>query len=280
MTNYRIIKILSIGALIPLFSAFIFPFIMHESETSTVMFFWIWGLPFYSSFRLIMLMFPFMLLSIGIAVEMIFLLKSFFILRKDNIKIAVISRDWIKRGRYIIHLELLWILWLLVPIYYFGLSGMGYIEVSIFLPLIGGTMLIIAGNLSRRLEIDKESVLNKGSNLKSIYRLYIFVFILYSIFFLIFFTFFIFPSNYIEYVRFNFVLYSLYYIYPMMLILLIIKFDNTLDNTIINNPHEHKQLNKLYIMTFVIIGVLILIYFLLNWIRPMFMVIFNGNGYD
>jgi hypothetical protein len=225
-------------------------------------------------------MFPFMLFSIGIAVEMIFLLKSFFILRKDNTKITVVSRIWIKRGRAIIHLELLWILWLLVPIYYFALFGMSYIEVSIFFPLIGGTMLIIAGNLSRRLDVDKESVLNKGSNLKSIYRLYIFVFILYSIFFLIIFASFIFPTNYIEYFRFYIVLYGLYYIYPMLLILLIIKFDNTLDNTIINNPHEHKQLNKLYIMTFVIIGVLILIYFLLNWMQPMFMVIFNGNGYD
>jgi len=277
MTKFRIINILSISALIPLFSTFIFPFIMHQNENYVVTLFWIWGLPFYSDFRIFIIMFPFMLFSIGIVVEIIFLLKSYFILRKDNTKIEVVSRDWIKRGRYIVHLELLWILCFLFLIYLYYPHGLYYIEVSIFLPLIGGTMLIIAGNLSGRFDIDKESVLNRGSNLKLIYRLYIFVFILYSIFFLIFFAFFIFPpSNYLESVQFHFLLYGLYYFSPMLLILLIIKFDRFLDNMKINNPHEHKQLNKLYIVTLVIVGILVFIHFLLNWMRPMFVIIFGG----
>lgn len=278
MTKFRIINILSISALIPLFSAFIFPFTTYQSEYYVVTLFWIWGLPFYSDFRIFIFMFPYILFSIGIVVEIIFLLKSYFILRKDITKIEVVSRDWIKRGRYIIHLELFWILWLLFLVYFRTPDGFYLIESPMFLPLLGGIMLIIAGNLSGRFNIDKESVLNRGSNLKLIYRLYIFVFILYSIFFLIFFAFFIFPpGNFLEYLQFDFLLYGLYYLSPLLLTLLIMKFDTFLGNIKVNNPHEHKQLNKLYIMTLVIFGILVLIYFLLNWIRPMFEMFFSES---
>ena len=281
MTKFRIINILSISALIPLISAFIFPVIMYQSEYYVVTLFWIWGLPFYSDFRIFIILFPFMLFSIGIIVEIALLLKSFVFLKKENTQIDVVSRDWIKRGRYIIHLELFWILWLLFLVYFRTPDGFYLIESPMFLPLLGGIMLIIAGNLYGRFDIDKESVLNRGSNLKLIYRLYFFVFILYSIFFLIFFAFLIFPpDNFLEYIQFDFLLYGLYYLSPLLLTLLIMKFDTFLGNIKVNNPHEHKQLNKLYIMTLVIFGILVLIYFLLNWIRPMFEMFFNGNGVD
>ena len=275
MTKFRIINILSISALIPLFSAFLFPFMKHETESYIVTLYWIWGLPYYSSFRAIITI-PFLLFSIGILVEIIFLLTSFFILRINNTKIEVVSRGWIKIGRYIIRFEFLWILCLLFLIYMYYPFGIYFIEVPIFLPMIGGTMLIIAGNLSKRLEIDNDRILHKESKFKTIHRLYIFVFILYSIFFLIFFVILIFPELYFNNLLFYYVLYGLYYIYPMLLTLLIMKFDRFLDNIKINNPHEHKQLNKLYIMTLVIIGILVLIYFLLNWIRPTIRILFSS----
>ena len=277
MTKFRIIKILSISALIPLFSAFILPFIKHETESYIVSLFWIWGIPFYSPWvEIFFFFFPFILLSLGMIVEIVYLLKSYFILRKDDTKIEVVSRDWIKIGRYIIRLEFLWILCLLFLIYMYYPFGIYYIEVPIFLPMIGGTMLIIAGNLSKRLDIDNDHILHKESKFKTIHRLYIFVFILYSIFFLIFFVILIFPELYFSNLLFYYVLYGLYYIYPMLLTLLIMKFDRFLDNIKINNPHEHKQLNKLYIMTLVIIGILVLIYFLLNWIRPTIRILFSS----
>lgn len=281
MTKFRNINILSISALIPLICAFIFPFLTYQSEYYVETLFWIWGLPFYSSPNAIILMIPFMLLSIGILVVIILFLKSCFILLRDNTKIEVVSRDWIKIGRNIIRLEFLWIICLLFLVYFLTSDGRYFIELPFFLPLIGGTMLIIAGNLSRRLDIDNDRVLHKESKFKAIHRLYIFVFILYSIFFSIFFVFFIiFPSNFLEYVQFSFLLYGLYYIYPLLLTLLIMKFDTFLGNIKISDPHERKQLNKIYIMTLVIIGILILIYFLLRWIRPMFEMFFNGNGVD
>lgn len=279
MTKFRNINILTISALIPLFSAFIFPFMKHETESYIVTLFWIWGLPYYSSFRAIITI-PFMLFSIGILVEIIFLLKSYFILRKDNTKIEVVSRDWIKRGRYIIRLELLWILCLLFLIYFYYPFGIYYIEVPIFLPLIGGIMLIIAGNLSRRLDIDNDRVLHKESKFKTIHRLYFFVFILYSIFFLVFFVILIVPELYFNNLLFYYVLYGLYYFCPMLLTLLMMKFEKFLGNIKVNNPHEHKQLSKLYIMTLVIIGILILIYFLLNWMRPTIRILFGEGAFD
>ena len=266
MTKFRNINILSISALILLLSAFIFPVMKHEDREYTyrLMLFWIWGLPFYSSPKAIILMIPFMLLSIGILVEIVLFLKSYFIFLRDNTKINVVSRDWIIRGREIIYLVLLWNLWILA-IYFIWPFGIYYIEPPMFLPLVGGVLLIIAGNLNRRFDVDEEGVLNRGSNLKFMSGLYVFVFILYSIFFLIFFAFFIFPPfTHVEYVYYYRLLFGLYYYTPMLLILLIVKFIRFLDDVKINSPHEHKRVNKLYTTTLVIIGILMLIYFLLN----------------
>ena len=279
MTKFRNINILSISALIPLFSAFLFPFMKHETESYIVTFFWIWGLPYYSSFRALITI-TFTLLSIGIAVEIVLFLKSYIIFLRDNMKIDIVSKGWRLRGREIILLELLWILCLLFLIYFYYPFGIYYIEVPIFLPLIGGIMLIIDGNLSSRLEIDKDHVLYKESKFKTIHRLYIFVFILYSIFFSIFFTILIFPDLYFNYTIFYYVLYGSYYFGPLLLTLLIMKFDTFLGNIKVNNLHEHKQLNKLYVMTLVIIGILVLIYFLLNWMRPTIRILFGEGSFD
>ena len=266
MTKFRIINILSISALILLLSAFIFPVMKHEDREYTyrLMLFWIWGLPYYSSEMVVIFMIPFIFFSIGITVEIVLFLKSYFIFIRDNTKINVVSRDWIIRGREIIYLVLLWNLWILA-IYFFWPFGIYYIEPPMFLPLVGGVLLIIAGNLNRRFDVDGEGVLNRGSNLKFMSGLYVFVFILYYIFFLIFFAFFIFPPiTYLEYVYYYRLLFGLYYYTPMLLILLIVKFIRFLDDVKINSPHEHKRVNKLYTTTLVIIGILMLIYFLLN----------------
>ena len=277
MTKFRIIKILSISALIPLFSTFIFPVMKHEhreyfySETL----FWIWGLPLDSSLTAIALTIPFMLISIGILVEILLLFKAYIVLFRDNAQIGVVSRDLINRGRHIIYLELLWNLGLLAMVYLFYPFGIYYIEPPMFLPLIGGVMLIIAGNLYRRFDIDEESVINRGSNLKFMSGLYIFVLVLYWLFFLIFFAFFIFPPfTYLEYVHYYRLLFGLYFFTPTLLTLLIVKFDRFLDDVKINNPHEHKRLNQLYITTLVVIDILMLIYYLLNLILPIYAELF------
>lgn len=266
MTKFRIINILSISALILLLSAFIFPVMKHEDREYTyrLMLFWIWGLPYYSSEMVVIFMIPFIFFSIGITVEIVLFLKSYFIFIRDNTKINVVSRDWIIRGREIIYLVLLWNLWILA-IYFIWPFGIYYIEPPMFLPLVGGVLLIIAGNLNRRFDVDEEGVLNRGSNLKFMSGLYIFVLGLYWLFFLIFFAFFIFPPFfYLEYVLYYRLLFGLYYFTPMLLILLIVKFDRFLDDVKISNLHEHKRLNTLYITTLVVIGILMLIYFLLN----------------
>jgi hypothetical protein len=212
-----------------------------------------------------------MLISIGIMVEIVLLFKSYIVLFRDNAQIGVVSRDWINRGRHIIYLELLWNLGLLAMVYLVYPFGIYYIEPPMFLPLVGGVMLIIAGNLYRRFDVDEESVLNRGSNLKFMSGLYVFVLVLYCLFFLIFFAFLIFPPfTYLEYVHYYRLLFGLYFFTPMLLILLIVKFDRFLDDVKINNPHEHKRLNKLYITTLVVIGILMLIYFLLNLILPIY----------
>ena len=277
MTKFRIINILSISALILLLSAFIFPVMKHEDREYTyrLMLFWIWGLPYYSSEKAVIFMIPFIFFSIGITVEIVLFLKSYFIFIRDNTKINVVSRDWIIRGREIIYLVLLWNLWLLA-IYFIWPFGIYYIEPPMFLPLVGGVLLIIAGNLYRRFDVDEGGVLNRGSNLKFMSGLYVFVFILYSIFFLIFFAFFIFPPfTYLEYIYYYRLLFGLYYYSPMLLILLIVKFIRFLDDVKINNPHEHKLVSKLYTTTLLIIGILMLIYFLLNlYILPIYAELF------
>ena len=276
MTKSRIINILSFSTLIPLFLTFVFPIMKHETESYNVTFFWIWGLPYYSSFRAFIFTFPFILFSIGIVVEISFLLKTNSKLRKNNTKKEVVSKDWITRGRNIILYELLLILWLLFLIYLLYPFGIYYIEVPIFLPMIGGIMLIIVGNLSKNLDIDAKKITNKDSNFKLIYGLYIFVFILYSIFFSLFFTMLIFPDIYFSNVLYFRIFYNFYFIYPMLLILLIIMFEKFLHNIIIKSPHEQKQLRKLYIMTLVIIGIFLLIYSLLNWMRPTIRIFFSS----
>lgn len=149
----RIINILSIIALILLITAFIFPFINYETSVRSGPFIWIWGFPYNPLVEINILDIPFKLLSIGIIVEIVFLLKSQFILRKDNIKLDVISREWLNRGIAIIIIEFFWIVWLFVllftvlDIYYTKY----FIEVPIFFPLISGIMLITARILFSRL---------------------------------------------------------------------------------------------------------------------------------
>ncbi|MHA2288460.1 MAG: hypothetical protein ACXABG_06710 [Promethearchaeota archaeon] len=259
---------MSFCVLILLFLAFIFPLTKHETESYIETFFWIWGLPSYSSTSAIILMILFLPISIGIIIEIAFLLKSYFIIFRDKTKAEVVSKDWIKRGREIIVLELIWILWMLFLIYIVYPFGIYRIEVTIFLPILSGTMLIIAGNLSSRLEIDKKIVLYKKPNFKVMYGLYLFVFILYSIFFSLFFTVLIFPDIYFSNVLFFYIFFSCYHINPMLLALLIIVFERLLDKRVLNNPDEQNQLVKLYILTLLIVGILIIIYFLLNWIHP------------
>lgn len=124
---------------------------------SNVMFFWIWGInliPYWSSggWKGIMIfVFPFILISFGVVIEITFLLKSYFTLRKDNTKLDVISRSWIKIGMVIIGLEILWILWLFVLMFIWP-YGQYYIEVPIFFLLISGSILITTGSLYKRLD--------------------------------------------------------------------------------------------------------------------------------
>lgn len=154
MMKYRIIKILSIVALILLLNAFIFPFIKYEGYNFSGPILWIWGIPdlffIFNPFDI-----PFKLLSISIIVEIIFLLKSHFILRKDNTKLDDISREWLNRGIVIIVLEFLWIIWLFVLISPGLLSQYRnyFIEVPIFFPLISGILLITARILFSRLDL-------------------------------------------------------------------------------------------------------------------------------
>ena len=148
MMKNRIINILATVALILLLIAFIFPFIRNEN--SYVSFMWIWGTP-YSIGNIFTI--PFMILSIGIIVEILFLLKSHLILIKDNTQLDEISREWLNRGIVIIFIEFFWILWLFVLISTGVLYSYGkyFIEVPIFFPLICGIMLITARILFSRL---------------------------------------------------------------------------------------------------------------------------------
>jgi len=153
MMKNRIINILSIIALILLITAFIFPFINYETSVRSGPFIWIWGFPYNPLVEINILDIPFKLLSIGIIVEIVFLLKSQFILRKDNIKLDVISREWLNRGIAIIIIEFFWIVWLFVLLFtvldtYYTKY---FIEVPIFFPLISGIMLITARILFSRL---------------------------------------------------------------------------------------------------------------------------------
>ena len=154
MMKNRIINALSVIALILLITAFIFPFIKAESSFYSGPFTWIWGFPYNPLVEINILDIPFKLLSIGIIVEILFLLKSQFILRKDNTKLDDISREWLNRGIAIIVLEFFWIVWLFVLIFT-GLLDTYYtkyfIEVPIFFPLICGIMLITARILFSRL---------------------------------------------------------------------------------------------------------------------------------
>ncbi len=154
MMKNRIINLLSIIALILLFSAFIFPFINYETSFYSGPGIWIWGFPYNPLEYINILDIPFKLLSIGMIVEIVFLLKSHFILRKDNTKLDDISREWLNRGIVIIVLEFFWIVWLFVLIFT-GLLDTYYtkyyIDIPIFFPLICGIMLITARILFNRL---------------------------------------------------------------------------------------------------------------------------------
>lgn len=148
-----IIKALSVIALILLITAFIFPFIKAESSFYSGPFTWIWGFPYNPLVEINILDIPFKLLSIGIIVEILFLLKSQFILRKDNTKLDDISREWLNRGIAIIVLEFFWIVWLFVLLFtvldtYYTKY---FIQVPIFFPLISGIILITTRLLFSRL---------------------------------------------------------------------------------------------------------------------------------
>jgi len=153
MMKYRIISILSIIALILLFSAFLFPFIRYEDSIYSGPLLWIWGFLYNPFVGINILDVPFKLISIGIIIEMLFLLKSHFILRKDNTKLDDVSREWLNRGISIIIIDFFWILWLFVMIFTRLLNPYGeyFIEVPIFFPLICGIMLITARILFNRL---------------------------------------------------------------------------------------------------------------------------------
>jgi hypothetical protein len=160
--NFRIIKILSFVSLILLICAFIFPFIKYEDIIYSGPFLWIWGFPYNPLFGINILDIPFKILSVGIIVEIAFLLKSHFILRKDNTKLDIISRGWLNRGIAIIFLEFLWILWLITLIFIvsFNPYAQYFIEFPILFPLIGGVMLVSARILFNKLTA-RES---KGKN--------------------------------------------------------------------------------------------------------------------
>ena len=136
MTKLRIITIMVAVVLILLCISFIIPFIKHESM-SNVTFYWIWGLSLISYWSsggwngVIIFDFPFILLSIGIIVEVVLLLKSYFNYRKDRTEAEVLSRECLKRGIYIIIIELFWTLWL-CGLMTFWPYGIYYIEVPFF----------------------------------------------------------------------------------------------------------------------------------------------------
>ncbi|MFX0074535.1 MAG: hypothetical protein ACFE96_03780 [Candidatus Hermodarchaeota archaeon] len=162
--KYRIINTLLIITLILLFSAFIFPFLRYEILPSHyVAFIWIWGGSIIPMMVYEYFFFGFFwLCSGGIIVEIIFLLKSSFIIRKEKIEIEMVSRSWKKRGVHIIIYELIWILQIIFLFYIFRPNMYGelyfnlYIEIPIFFPLISGILLIITRILSRKLD-DQES---------------------------------------------------------------------------------------------------------------------------
>ncbi|TES97566.1 MAG: hypothetical protein E3J90_06745 [Promethearchaeota archaeon] len=163
MMKTKIINVLSVIALILLITAFIFPFIRTYSGPFT----WIWGFPYNPLEYINILDIPFKLLSIGMLVEILFLLKSQFILRKDNTKLDDISRGWLNRGIAIIVIEFFWIAWLFVLL--FTVLDPDYIkyfiEVPIFFPLICGIMLITARILFNRLPF-RESENNVNTDLQ------------------------------------------------------------------------------------------------------------------
>jgi len=136
-----------------LFSAFLFPFIRYEDSIYSGPLLWIWGFLYNPFVGINILDVPFKLISIGIIIEMLFLLKSHFILRKDNTKLDDVSREWLNRGISIIIIDFFWILWLFVMIFTRLLNPYGeyFIEVPIFFPLICGIMLITARILFNRL---------------------------------------------------------------------------------------------------------------------------------
>lgn len=288
MRKDSIARMISITALIPLICAFIFPLWKHEtaifpwndeSEGYITTLFWIWGASFNSSSSAIEKTLLFTMLSIGIVILIVFLIKSFFNLRKDNKGIKLVSKTWIEIGGILIWFNLIWNLWRL----YLTLSfpfGIYYIEVPLFFPLLSGTMLIIAGNMSKPLDDNKESALIMSPNFKSIFGLYIFVLIWYWIYFLILIVIIILPELYFNNTIFYFVLYGPYYFHPVFLIIFILILCNFLNTMKINSVHEQKQLNKLYIMTFCIVGISILLYVLLNWLRPTIRLLFGEGSFD
>ena len=156
--KYSIIKILLIVTLILLLSAFIFPFLRYESLPSHyITFIWIWGIPIIPIMIYeFILLGPFWLISGGLIVEIIFLLKSSFIIREDIMELETVSRSWKKRGIHIIAFELLlflhmFFLFYMRPRAYGDMYFILYIELPLFFPLVSGILLVIARTLSHRL---------------------------------------------------------------------------------------------------------------------------------
>jgi glucose-6-phosphate-specific signal transduction histidine kinase len=77
---------------------------------------------------------PFWFLSGGIIVEMVFLLKSYLILREDKMELEIVSRSWKKRGIHIIVYELFWILHIFI-LFYIRPSMYGDIYFNLYIEL-------------------------------------------------------------------------------------------------------------------------------------------------
>lgn len=197
---------------------------------------------------------------------MMIVLYKLVALRNDKQKTELKSQILIKRGTEIVLIEFVWTLWFYL-VFLIWPFGFYFIQTPIFFPLIGGVMLTIAGSLIKPIEIQKEELLREKSILRLMYYLYYFVFSLYFIFFLILFTILVFPEN--QGLHYT-ILYTAYPFDLTFLSLLLIKFGNTLNNCTINNSYKQKQLNWLYLMTFIIIGILIFVYYISNTTSSLF----------
>ena len=252
--SYRI-NILFVCALIILAVSYLFPFIIHESSVGLLSPIWLWGAPSNISTLKFALMLPFMILSIGIIVEAMVLFCKLIAMRNYKEKLKIKSQELIKRGKHVVYIEMMWILcfYLVFSVWPFGFY---YIQTPIFFPLIGGTILIVVGNLSKPVDLEGEIGSFRKYNLKLMNRIYDLIFILYSFIFLIFFMVSLYPNIFFEIlfedyrfkaVFFNIIVYGSYNLNPLLLTIIIIKIEKILNEKISISPQEFKNLNVLYI---------------------------------